>query len=116
MMAENDQVAVGMDLGTTYSCVGVWQNNRVEIIANDLGNRITPSCVAFTDAERFIGEAASNQAARNPVNTVFGTLTFIYYLFDIFSVCLVYTLCFDVDVVVIKKIYMIFSEIPNDQL
>ncbi len=63
--------AVGIDLGTTTSCVGVWQNNRVEIIANDQGNRITPSFVAFTDSERLIGEAAKNQAAGNPKNTVY---------------------------------------------
>lgn len=73
-MSEEDDVAVGIDLGTTYSCVAVWQNNRVEIIANDLGNRTTPSCVAFTETQRFIGEAAANQAALNPVNTIFGTL------------------------------------------
>ena len=63
--------AVGIDLGTTYSCVGVWQNERVEIISNDQGNRTTPSYVAFTDSERLIGDAAKNQAALNPHNTVF---------------------------------------------
>ncbi|KAI9102616.1 hsp71-like protein [Phlyctochytrium arcticum] len=63
--------AVGIDLGTTYSCVGVWQNDRVEIIANDQGNRTTPSYVGFTDSERLIGDAAKNQVAMNPVNTVF---------------------------------------------
>lgn len=62
---------MGIDLGTTYSCVGVWQHDRVEIIPNDQGNRTTPSYVAFTETERLVGDAAKNQVAMNPENTVF---------------------------------------------
>jgi len=73
--------AVGIDLGTTYSCVAVWleEKNRVEIIHNDEGSKITPSFVAFTDGQRLVGGAAKDQAAINPQNTVFGNFLLLLF-------------------------------------
>ncbi|KAL9679268.1 hypothetical protein QQ045_017124 [Rhodiola kirilowii] len=70
----SSELAIGIDLGTKYSRVGVWQNGRVEILPNEQGSRSTPSCVAFTDSKILIGNAALNQVAVNPINTIFGKL------------------------------------------
>jgi L1 cell adhesion molecule like protein len=90
MTSKYDGHAVGIDLGTTYSCVAVWleDKNRVEIIHNDEGNKITPSFVAFTDNQRLVGGAAKDQASINPENTVFGIFLFLFSNLLIFTIIL----------------------------
>ena len=79
MAAKGEGPAIGIDLGTTYSCVAVWRHDCAEIIANNQGSRTTPSYVAFADTHRMIGDAAKNQAAANPTNTVFGKTSIPIY-------------------------------------
>ena len=72
--------AIGIDLGMTNSCVSVWKNDRVKIIANDQGNRTTPSYVAFTDEKRLVDDVAMNQVAMNPSNIVYGKVSNMTFL------------------------------------
>jgi len=97
MEKKHEGRAVGIDLGTTYSCVAVWldHHDRVEIIHNDQGNKTTPSFVAFTDDQRLIGDAAKNQAAANPENTVFGKFLFPFvHVFQIVIAMHLYVIIF----------------------
>ena len=85
MSHKSKGAAIGIDLGTTYSCAGVWfhQKNRVEIIPNEQGNKVTPSFIAFSDAKVLVGEGAKNQIAMNPTNTVFGKYFLSNFMFSL---------------------------------
>ena len=82
MSADCSEPAIGIDLGTTYCCVAVFQNGKPEVIANDQGHRITPSTVAFTDKERLVGDAAQIQKMLDPQNAIFNSKRFIGRTFD----------------------------------
>jgi molecular chaperone DnaK (HSP70) len=69
---EHQEPCIGIDLGTSFSCVGVYHNGKVEIVANEHNNRITPSCLSFNFGEKFVGEVAKHLMATNPLNTIFG--------------------------------------------
>ena len=88
MAGKGEGRAIGIDLGTTYSCVAAWKNDRIEIIPNDQGNRTTPSQVAFTATDRLIGDAAKNQVANNPINTVFGVFSLLFSMVFILALLL----------------------------
>ena len=79
---ESKSKCIGLDLGTTYSCVSIFRNNQTEVIANSLGNRTTPSYVAFTDSEILVGAAAKNQQSFNPENTIYSIKRIIGLPFD----------------------------------
>jgi hypothetical protein len=84
MAGKGQGPAIGIDLGTCYSCVAVWKHNRVEIIPNDLENRKTPSYVAFNETHRLIGHAAMDRVAMNPTNTVFGEFLVLCYRYEFY--------------------------------
>lgn len=111
MSTKYEGIAIGIDLGTTYSCVGVWQDqtDRVEIIHNDQGNKTTPSCVAFTNSQRLIGDAAKNQASSNPTNTIFGN-SFCVYFCPFFSTRFIYVFhLYKVYIFVFGTLYIFLS-------
>ncbi|WVY96487.1 hypothetical protein V8G54_028638 [Vigna mungo] len=108
MAGKGEGPAIGIDLGTTYSCVGVWQHDRVEIIANDQGNRTTPSYVGFTDTERLIGDAAKNQVAMNPINTVFGKFFSFSHIAMIPRFIFTACLSVNVDVLIGVMMFLVF--------